>query len=89
MAHKSINIYFNKQDYETVKNFIPKGKISSLASSLSINHIKKEKEKQAKIAVQGYQFYKNNKDFRKWATKLENAFFKDACQALEKEKKNE
>ncbi|WNE40488.1 MAG: hypothetical protein GBAus27B_000555 [Mycoplasmataceae bacterium] len=84
MENKSINVYFNKQDYETIKTFIPKGKISSLASSLLIEYINKEKQKLEKKAVEGYQFYKSDKEFKKVAIELESASFTDACQALEK-----
>jgi hypothetical protein len=88
MENRSINVYFNKQDYETIKNFIPKGRISSLTSSLLIEYIEKERQKLEKKAIEGYRFYKNNKNFKQLSVELESASFKDACDALAKKDKN-
>ncbi|WNE41693.1 MAG: hypothetical protein AD073_000027 [Mycoplasmataceae bacterium] len=84
MQRNSINVYFNKQDYETIKNFIPKGMISSLASSLIIDYIQNEKKRIAQEAIEGYQFYKKDNDFKKLSSQFEPVSFNDVCTALEK-----
>lgn len=84
MQRNSINVYFNKQDYEIIKSFVPKGKISTLASSLIIDYIRKEKQRIAQEAIEGYQFYKKDDNFKELSSQFEPISFNDVCAELEK-----